>query len=93
MVSKVSGVTKSARISTRSKKSCIDQLEVEDHVGDKTSYLYLVPLPYALVIGGNSGRHPLKREESVCAEHYLIFVAVVEDRLARVVIADLRPEQ
>ncbi len=30
----------------------------------------------------------LKCEESVRAEHYLIFVAVVEDCLARVVVAD-----
>ena len=37
--------------------------------------------------------NPLKREESVRAEHYLIFVAVVEDCLARVVVADLRPKQ
>ena len=35
----------------------------------------------------------LKCEESVRAEHYLIFVAVVEDCLARVVVADLRPKQ
>ena len=35
----------------------------------------------------------LKCEESIRAEHYLIFVAVVEDCLARVVVADLRPKQ
>ena len=36
---------------------------------------------------------PLKREESVRAEHDLIFVAVVEDCLARVVVTDLRSKK
>jgi len=68
------------------------ELQVETHVMVKTSWLYLVPLSYALAIAGYSRRCPLKREESVRAEHNLIFVAVVEDCLARAVVADLRPE-
>ena len=49
IVSKASGITKSAMISTLSKKSFIDQLVVEDHVGYERE-LILVP---AVVVGGN----------------------------------------
>ena len=35
----------------------------------------------------------LKREESVRAKQHLIFVTVVEDCLARAIVADLWPEQ
>jgi len=115
---------RSTRISTLSKKSFIDQLEVEDHVGGKDelvmpSSVVVTPAEAALetrsclnvicfccqpqscakisfiviVAGCRRAHAPLKREESVRAERYLIFVAVVEDCLARVVVADLRPKQ
>jgi hypothetical protein len=63
-----------------------------------------LPLPYLLdnrpgargtLIAAKSRRvhASLKCEESVSAEHYLIFVIVVEDCLARVVVADLRSKK
>jgi hypothetical protein len=70
---------------------------VPDHCEDRTYRHELIRPPHCtdamLRIAVEVGQRGLKREESVRAEHYLIFVAVIEDCLARVVVADLRSKQ